>query len=81
MTAPMAAWMRYRGMEWGSIAEMSAAMFVEAILLIGTYWLGIFPASGLAPLQHVLMMPAMLVAMLIRLDLYTGQMSHRVHSA
>ncbi len=38
-----AAWMRYRGMKWRPTVERSAAMFIEAILLIGVAWLGIIP--------------------------------------
>jgi hypothetical protein len=37
MTAPMVAWMRFRGMEWRPIAEMSAAMVAEAVLLVVAY--------------------------------------------
>jgi hypothetical protein len=72
MTVPMAAWMRYRGMAWRPIAEMSGAMVVETILLIGVAWLGILSTSNLVLWQHVLMMPAMLVPMLYRRDLYAG---------
>src|SRR5215213_7290345 len=35
MSAPMAAWMRHRGMDWGSIVEMSGVMVIEALVLIG----------------------------------------------
>jgi hypothetical protein len=35
MSLPMAAWTRFRGMEWRPIAEMSGAMFALAIVLIG----------------------------------------------
>jgi hypothetical protein len=78
MTVPMAAWMRFRGMEWRPIAEMSAAMLAEAILIIGAYWLGILAnnsvggTTSLIHLQHCLMVPAMLVPMLARRDVYTG---------
>src|SRR5512133_393296 len=34
MTAPMAAWMRFRGMPRRAIAEMSAAMAVLALVLL-----------------------------------------------
>ncbi len=81
MTAPMAAWMRYRGMEWGSIVEMSGVMFLEAALLVGAYWLGAFPQSRLVPLQHTLMMPAMLLPMLYRRHVYMGHSGHRAHLA
>lgn len=72
MTLPMAAWMRYREMEWRPIGEMSAAMFIEAILLIGIAQFGILQRSSLVPWLHYLMMPAMLVPMFLRFDLYSG---------
>ncbi len=81
MTVPMAAWMRFRGMEWQPIAEMSGAMIAEAFLLIGASWLGIIPEGSLVRLQHMLMMPAMLLPMLYRLDLYTGRAGHHAHAA
>ncbi len=81
MTVPMAVWMRFRGMEWHPIAEMSGAMFAEALLLIGASWLGILPEGSLVRLQHMLMMPAMLLPMLYRLDLYTGRAGHHAHTA
>ncbi len=80
MAAPMAAWMRYRGMQWGPISEMSGVMFLEVILLICVAWLGLFPESRLVLWQHVLMIPAMIVPMLYRRDLYTGQVGHMMHA-
>ena len=71
MTAPMAAWMRYRRMPRRAIAEMSAAMVVLAVVLLCLGWLGLVSMSTLPLLAHGLMMPAMLVPMLLRLDLYT----------
>lgn len=76
MTVPMAAWMRYRGMAWRPTIEMSAAMLIEAIVLISLGWLNILPISSLFLLQHILMMPAMLIPMLFRLDVYTGRACH-----
>jgi hypothetical protein len=81
MSVPMAAWMRYRGMEWGPIAEMSGAMFAEAMVLIGVAWLGLLPTSSLVVWMLVLMMPVMLVPMLFRLGLYTERMGHHAHAA
>ncbi len=81
MTLPMAAWMRYRGMAWRPIAQMSGAMFVEAIVLIVVSWFGVIHKSGLVALQHQLMMPAMIAVMLCSLDLYTGRAGHPVHAS
>ena len=72
MTAPMAAWMRFRGMPRRAIAEMSAAMGVLAVGLLRLGWLGLVSMSTLPLLAHGPMMPAMLIPMLLRLDLYTG---------
>ena len=40
MMAPMTGWMRYRGMPHRAIAEMSAAMPIVAIVLLGLGWFG-----------------------------------------
>ena len=80
MAVPMAAWMRHRDMEWRPIAEMSGAMFVEVILLIGVVWLGILSKTHLLLWQHALMIPAMIVPMLYRFDLYTGRTGHMGHA-
>jgi hypothetical protein len=76
MTAPMVAWMRFRGMAWRPIVEMSAAMVVWALLLVGAGWLGILEMGTLAIVEHNLMMPVMLIPMFFRLDLYTGKSCH-----
>jgi hypothetical protein len=76
MTAPMTAWMLFRGMPRRAIVEMSAAMPVMAIVLLTFGWLGLVPMGDLALLEHGLMMPVMLVPMLFRLDLYGGYMAH-----
>ena len=73
MTAPMAAWMRFRGMPRHAIAEMSAAMAVLALVLLCLGWLGLVSMSTLPLLAHGHMMPAMLVPMLLPLDLNTGR--------
>ena len=71
MTAPMVAWMRFRGMDWRPTAEMAAAMVVLALLILAAGWLGIAAMPALPWLAHGMMMPARLVPMLLRLDLYT----------
>ncbi|HEX3244123.1 MAG TPA: hypothetical protein VHX16_01825 [Chloroflexota bacterium] len=76
MTAPMVVWMRFRGMAWRPILEMSAAMVIEAVVLIAAGRLGLLETAGLARLEHVLMMPVMLVPMLLRRDAYTGHAAH-----
>ena len=76
MTAPMTAWMLFRGMPRRATAEMSAVMPILAIGLLALGWLAVVPKSDLALLEHGLMMPAMLVPMFFRLDLYTGRAGH-----
>jgi hypothetical protein len=73
MTAPMAAFMLYRGMPRRATAEMSAAMAIWAISLLLLGWLTILPKENLALMEHGLMMPIMLIPMLLRLDIYTGR--------
>ena len=81
MTAPMTAWMLYRGMPGRPVAEMSAAMPILAVVLLALGWLGILQLGNLALLEHGLMMPVMLVPMLVRLDLYTGRTDHAMGRA
>ena len=76
MTAPMVAWMLFRGMPQRETAEMAAVMPILAIALLALGWLSVLPKSELALLEHGLMMPAMLVPMLFRIDLYTGRTGH-----
>jgi hypothetical protein len=76
MTVPMTASMLYRGMPRRIVAEMSASMPVLAIALLCLGWSGAIPMSAMAPAEHALMMPAMLVPMLVRLDFYTGRAHH-----
>jgi hypothetical protein len=83
MTLPMVAWMRFRGMDWRLINEMSAAMAIEAVVIVAAYWIGLLPNVIVGPTtslwqwQHGLMMPFMLVPMLLRLDHYTSGMHHQ----
>jgi hypothetical protein len=72
MTAPMVAWMRFRGMATRPTVEMATAMVVLALLILAAGWLGIAAMESLPWLAHGLMMPAMLVPMLLRLELYSG---------
>ncbi|MGH3077221.1 MAG: hypothetical protein ACRDPZ_03465 [Gaiellaceae bacterium] len=76
MTAPMTAWMLYRGMPRQAVREMSAAMPVLAIVLLTLGWLGVVPRADLALLMHGLMMPVMLVPMALRPGLYAGRIHH-----
>ena len=79
MTVPMVAWMRVRGHGWRASNEMAAAMLIPAagaLALLGT---GVLTdADTLLMLEHVVMLPAMLVAMILRRDEYTGH--HHRHA-
>jgi hypothetical protein len=79
MTAPMVAWMLFRGMPSRETTEMAVVMPILAIALLALGWLAIVPMGDLALLEHGLMMPAMLVPMVFRLDFYTGHARHSRH--
>jgi flagellar biosynthetic protein FliP len=79
MTVPMVAWMRYRGHGWAPASEMAASMFVPTFAAIGLRWGGLVEdVDVLLGIQHVAMLPSMLVAMLLRRDEYTGHAGHAV---
>ncbi|MEU7005091.1 hypothetical protein, partial [Nonomuraea sp. NPDC046570] len=78
MTLGMSVWMRYRGHHWPAIAEMGAAMVAPILLLLVPFWAGILSGDALLIYGHVLMLPAMVVAMLRRRDEYTRD--HRGHA-
>jgi hypothetical protein len=66
MTLGMALWMRIRRHRWGLIVEMSAAMVLPFLALLVPYAMGALDAHGLMMGGHIIMLPAMLVAMLVR---------------
>ena len=73
MSVPMVAWMRYRGHGWAPSWEMTASMFIPSFAAIALLWMGVAEERGaLMAIQHVGMLPAMLVAMLLRRDEYSG---------
>lgn len=73
MTAPMVAWMRYRGHGWSACAGMTAAMAIPTLGVLALLGSGLVGEVGtLLLIEHVVMLPSMLVAMLLRRDEYTG---------
>ena len=75
-TLPMAAWMRFRGMAWRPILEMSGATVALALVLIVLAALDILSPGGLHQWALAFCGPACLVmlpVMLLRLDMYTGR--------
>lgn len=72
MTLPMLALMRYyRGHSWKHSSEMAAAMGLPALALLPLFWSGLIGGHLVVPLQMLLMLPAMIGAMLYRVDQYT----------
>jgi hypothetical protein len=73
MTAPMLAWMRYRGHGWPACADMTAAMVIPTLSVLALLWSGLVGDLGtLLVIEHVAMFASMLAAMLLRLDEYTA---------
>jgi hypothetical protein len=70
MSLGMAAWMRYRGHAWAPILEMAVAMFLPFVLLFVPLWAGLIGGGAVMIAGHVLMLPAMALAMLRRTDEY-----------
>ncbi|MDN3026405.1 hypothetical protein [Streptomyces sp. S.PB5] len=66
MSAGMAFWMRRRGHAWPGIAEMSAAMFVPALVLIPLLSLNVIAPDQAMTWEHLTMLPLMFVVMLRR---------------
>lgn len=66
MAIPMVAWMHVRGHSRPASVEMAAAMIVPVVALLPLLWLGVLSGRMLVGLEHVLMLPSMLAAMLYR---------------
>lgn len=71
MTIAMSLWMRYRGHSWISIAEMAAVMVLPFVVLFVPLWAGALSGDTLLVAGHLLMLPAMVIAMLHRRSEYT----------
>ncbi len=72
MSAPMVAWMRYRGHSWSDGLEMTAAMLLPMFALVLSVELGMAELSehSLMVLSHVAMIGGMALLMLYRWDRY-----------
>ncbi len=70
MTAGMAVWMLHRGHGRAAVAEMGAAMYAPLLLLLPPWWAGLLPGTAVQHGGHLLMLPAMLLAMLHRRSEY-----------
>lgn len=72
MTITMSAWMRYRRHGWAATAEMAAAMYLPFVALFVPMWLGAISPDAMLAGGHLLMLPTMAGAMLLRREEYTG---------
>jgi hypothetical protein len=78
---PMVAWMRYRGHGWAPSNEMAASMLIPTAGVIGLLGAGLVEDIGtLLAVEHVVMLPAMLVAMLLRREQYSHGGHHSRHA-
>ncbi|MGW5466031.1 hypothetical protein [Streptomyces sp. NPDC003996] len=66
MTVAMSAWMKFRGHRWRPIAEMGVAMYPPLLALFVPLALKLIDTGALMLWGHLLMLPAMAVAMLLR---------------
>jgi hypothetical protein len=66
MTVAMSAWMKIRGHRWQPVAEMAAAMYLPFLALFAPLALGLIGEGALMLWGHLLMLPAMAAAMLLR---------------
>jgi hypothetical protein len=77
MTLSMVAWMRFRGHAWQPCLEMGASMVLPTLGTLALLGAGIVEGAGaLMLILHAVMLPAMLVAMLLRRDEYSGHHHH-----
>jgi hypothetical protein len=72
MSAGMVAWMAWKRHPRPAVAEMALAMYLSFVVLFPLYWLGLLSAEGLMLAGHVVMLPAMALAMLRRREEYVG---------
>jgi hypothetical protein len=66
MTVAMSAWMKVRGHRWQPVLEMGAAMYVPFLVLFVPLATGLIDEDALMLWGHLLMLPAMAAAMLLR---------------
>lgn len=79
MTVPMVAWMRARGHGVRPCVEMGAAMLVPAAGALAALGTGVVTDSHtLLMAEHIVMFPAMFVAMLLRREEYLHHDLHAV---
>jgi hypothetical protein len=72
MTIGMTALMLWRRHRAPAVLEMALAMYLPFALLFPAHWAGWLSADAVLLIGHVLMLPAMVLAMLHRPDEYTA---------
>ena len=80
MCIGMSVWMRIRRHSWPAIGEMCAAMAAPFLVLAVPYAAGALSADTMTMGAHVLMLPAMALAMLRRRAEYTASHHHAVEA-
>jgi hypothetical protein len=78
MTVGMSAWMLLRRHSWVAAAQMAAAMYVPFLVLFPPLWAGWLTGGGVLLVGHVLMLPAMVAAMLLRPREYVAHSGQEV---
>lgn len=77
MVVAMTVWMRVRRHGWAAIWEMNGAMAAPFVVLLVLFWAGAVTAGDMMLWGHVLMVPAMAGAMLLRRAEYTEHVHGR----
>jgi hypothetical protein len=72
MSVAMAVWMWHRGHTAVAVGEMTAAMYAPFLVLLLPWWAGLVPGEVVLIGGHLMMLPAMVLAMLHRIGEYTG---------
>jgi hypothetical protein len=81
MTLPMIAWMRLRRHAWQPCLEMGASMVLPTLATLALLAMGVVTGAGmLMVIMHATMLPAVLVAMLLRRDEYAGHHHRHRHA-
>jgi hypothetical protein len=76
LSVPMAAWMRFRGIDWRPTLEMSGSTMLVGLVLTAGYWLDMVAKNSLIEIQASLACPVMFAVMLLRFRLYSDHTRH-----
>jgi hypothetical protein len=72
MIGTMVAWMRHRGHSWRLCREMAVAMAAPLVPIFALLWLSVILGDSACGVYCLAMVPAMLIAMLLRRKEYSG---------